>query len=178
MASTLSPTPIARSALTACGLTLTAAPISPSAGAVSNTSAAMPNIFSALAVASPARPPPTIAILQLDDISCSSLSTTSLKHTLINRDARHLYDPGPAALLLRQVGRQLLGRGRPRQRAHLGKCLLQLVAGERAGDAIADLLADRQRRARRGDQTGDRCGDELVEADLHQGRNVGRERTA
>src|SRR5262249_53997908 len=166
MASISSPTPIARSALTACGLTLTAAPISPSAGAVSNTSAAMPNIFSALAVASPARPPPTIAIRQLD-IRCSTFS--------LDRDARHLHDAGPAALLLRQVGRQLLGRGRPRQRTHLGKCLLQLVAGERARDATADLLADRQRRARRGGPAGGRCGDELVEGALQQGRDGGRE---
>src|SRR5215207_8033618 len=67
-AATLSPTPIACSALTACGLALTAAPISPKAGAVSNTSALMPKVCSAFAAASPASPPPTIANLQLDDI--------------------------------------------------------------------------------------------------------------
>src|SRR5262249_11504371 len=67
-AATLSPTPIACSALTACGLTLTAAPISPRAGAVSNTSARIPWVLSACAAASPASPPPTIAIPQLDDI--------------------------------------------------------------------------------------------------------------
>ena len=71
-AATLSPTPIACSALTACGLVLTAAPISPKAGAVSKTSAFMPNVCSAFAAASPARPPPTIAILQLDGIRSSS----------------------------------------------------------------------------------------------------------
>src|SRR5439155_25582682 len=67
-AATWSPTPIACSALTACGLTLTAAPISPRAGALSKTSAFIPNVFSACAAASPARPPPTIANLRLDDI--------------------------------------------------------------------------------------------------------------
>src|ERR1700743_3104675 len=75
-AATRSPTPIARSALTACGLVLTAAPISPSAGAVSNTSALRPNVFSALAAASPARPPPTIAILQPDAIPFSIAVST------------------------------------------------------------------------------------------------------
>src|SRR5262249_39880925 len=70
-AATLSPTPIACSALTACGLTLTAAPISPRAGAVSNTSARIPWVLSACAAASPASPPPTLAIPQLDDIGPS-----------------------------------------------------------------------------------------------------------
>src|SRR4051812_40966081 len=67
-AAILSPTPIACSALTACGLTLTAAPISPKAGAASKTSAFIPKVSSARAAASPASPPPTIAILQLPDI--------------------------------------------------------------------------------------------------------------
>jgi hypothetical protein len=39
---------------------LTAAPISPKAGAVSKTSAFIPKVFSAFAAASPASPPPTI----------------------------------------------------------------------------------------------------------------------
>ena len=55
-AAILSPTPIACSALTACGLTLTAAPISPSAGAVSNTSALIPKVFSALRGREPGEP--------------------------------------------------------------------------------------------------------------------------
>src|SRR5215510_9798865 len=67
-AATLSPRSIACSALTACGLTLTAAPISPNAGAASNTSACIPKVRSACAAASPASPPPTIAIPQLDGI--------------------------------------------------------------------------------------------------------------
>src|SRR5579862_4338446 len=66
-AATLSPTPMARSAFTACGLAFTAAPISPSAGAASKTSAFTPKTVSAFAAASPASPPPTIAILQVDD---------------------------------------------------------------------------------------------------------------
>src|SRR5262245_62762925 len=70
-AATLSARSIARSALTACGLTLTAAPISPKAAAASNTSAVMPKVRSACAAASPASPPPTIAILQLDGIRCT-----------------------------------------------------------------------------------------------------------
>src|SRR5262245_53384225 len=73
-AATLSPRSIARSALTACGLTLTAAPISPKAAAASNTSAVMPKVRSACAAASPASPPPTIAILQLDGIHLSGRS--------------------------------------------------------------------------------------------------------
>jgi hypothetical protein len=52
-------------------LTLTAAPISPKAGAASKTSAFIPKVVSACAAASPASPPPTIAILQLDDIRFS-----------------------------------------------------------------------------------------------------------
>src|SRR5215813_345097 len=72
-AAILSPRPIACSALTACGLTLTAAPISPKAGAVSKTSAFMSKVRSACAAASPARPPPTMAILQLD---CTPLHPT------------------------------------------------------------------------------------------------------
>src|SRR5580658_6976650 len=61
-AAILSPRPIAMSALLALGLVLTPAPISPSCGAASNTSADMPKAASACAVASPASPPPTIAI--------------------------------------------------------------------------------------------------------------------
>src|SRR6516225_4782722 len=68
-AATLSPRPIACSALKACGLTLTAAPISPKAAAASKTSACIPKVLSACAAASPASPPPTIAIVHLDDIS-------------------------------------------------------------------------------------------------------------
>src|SRR6266566_10005881 len=67
-AATLSPRPIACSALQACGLTLTAAPISPKAAAASKTSACIPQVLSACAAATPASPPPTIAILQLPDI--------------------------------------------------------------------------------------------------------------
>src|SRR6266487_631613 len=71
-AATLSPRPIACSALQACGLTLTAAPISPKAAAASKTSACIPQVLSACAAASPASPPPTIAILQLPDIRPSA----------------------------------------------------------------------------------------------------------
>src|SRR3954471_17569378 len=78
-AATWSPTPIACSALTACGLTFTAAPISPQAGAVSNTSAFMPQAFSALAGASPASRPPTIAILQL---RCSTMIVNQARFAL------------------------------------------------------------------------------------------------
>src|SRR4051812_45221780 len=78
-AAILSPTPIACSALTACGLTLTAAPISPKAGAVSKTSALIPRLFSACAAAIPASPPPTIANLQLDDIRPSSALSLCLR---------------------------------------------------------------------------------------------------
>src|SRR3977135_973108 len=85
-AATLSPTPIACSALTACGLTLTAAPISPKAGAVSKPSAFVPKVFSACAAASPASPPPTIAILQLDDIRPSG--ALSLRLCLIEPELR------------------------------------------------------------------------------------------
>src|SRR5215475_9919451 len=73
-AATLSARSIACSALTACGLTLTAAPISPKAAAASNTSAVIPKVLSACAAASPASPPPTIAILQLDGIHLSGRS--------------------------------------------------------------------------------------------------------
>src|SRR5215472_10569988 len=73
-AATLSPRPIACSALKACGLTLTAAPISPKAAAASKTSACIPKVLSACAAASPASPPPTIAIRQLDDIRPSNPS--------------------------------------------------------------------------------------------------------
>src|SRR5277367_6724530 len=61
-AAILSPRPIAWSALLALGLVLTPAPISPRWGAASNTSAAMPKAASACAAASPASPPPTMAI--------------------------------------------------------------------------------------------------------------------
>src|SRR5438128_1835880 len=79
-AAILSPMPMARSALTACGLVLTAAPISPKAGAVSNTSALIPKVFSACAAAIPASPPPTIAILQLDGIHSSSALSLRVFH--------------------------------------------------------------------------------------------------
>src|SRR4249919_2982302 len=85
MAAISSPTPMACSALTACGLTLTEAPISPNAEAASKTSALIPNVLRALAAASPARPPPTIAMLQPIDIVCSDHSSF-LQHFTYVRD--------------------------------------------------------------------------------------------
>src|SRR6516225_8398391 len=93
-ASTLAPRPIACRALTACGLVLTAAPISPSAGACSNTSVSMPTVASDWAVARPASPPPTIAILQLDAIRPSASA---------NQRFWHLGDVLPSPLNRRQV---------------------------------------------------------------------------
>src|SRR5579862_9904617 len=61
-AAIFSPKPIAISACVAFGATLTAAPISPSAGAASKTSAAIPKRESACAAANPASPPPTITM--------------------------------------------------------------------------------------------------------------------
>src|SRR5262245_33862846 len=81
---------MARSDLTACGLTLTAAPISPNAGAVSNTSAFIPKVDSACAAASPASPPPTIAILQLDDIHPPGLDAGWLGPFRRHRNRRQL----------------------------------------------------------------------------------------
>src|SRR5579862_6064471 len=61
-AAIFSPKPMAISACVAFGATLTAAPISPSAGAASKTSAAIPKRESACAAANPASPPPTITM--------------------------------------------------------------------------------------------------------------------
>src|SRR5258708_6589917 len=150
-AATLSATPIACSALTACGLTLTAAPISPKAGAVSKTSTFIPNAFSALAAASPASPPPTIAILKFDDIF--------VLQTSINRDPCCLYDSSPATLLLCQVRSKFIRSGRPRAGAHLCKGLFDFIGGERTGDRFAELLPDGNRSARRRNDKIDRYGD-------------------
>ena len=61
-AAIFSPSPMAISACVAFGATLTAAPISPKAGAASKTSASIPNRDSACAAANPASPPPTITM--------------------------------------------------------------------------------------------------------------------
>src|ERR1700691_1792943 len=89
-AATLSPAPIARSALLAWGLTLTAAPISPKAGAASNSSAFTPRVVSACAAATPASPPPTIAILQLADMRLSSHSPGPIGRMPIETQPPHL----------------------------------------------------------------------------------------
>src|SRR3984885_7051218 len=62
-AAIFSSSPMAGSARAAFGATLTAAPISPKAGAASKTSARIPIRVSAWAAANPASPPPTITIL-------------------------------------------------------------------------------------------------------------------
>src|SRR5262245_13308066 len=175
-AATLSPTLIARSALTACGLVLTAAPISPRAGAVSKTSALIPRAFSAFAAASPASPPPTIAILQLADIRYSA--ATVVGRSSIDRDPCCLHDSGPELLLLRQIGSQSLRRMRPRGGADLRERLLDFVAGQRAAHGVAQLLPDCEVRARRRDHEIDRGGDELIESALHHGGKLGCQRTA
>src|SRR5437879_475209 len=169
-AAILSPTPIACSALTACGLALTAAPISPRAGAVSNTSGAIPKVLSAFAAASPASPPPTIAILQLPDIRSSCRS--------IDRYPRRLHDARPAILLLRHVRRKRFRRGRPGSGTRFRKCLLDLIAGERARHRFAQLPPARKGSAGRRDDEIDRRGDEVIEPALHHGRNDRRERAA
>src|SRR5262249_2224534 len=135
-AATLSPTPIACSALTACGLTLTAAPISPRAGAASKTSAFIPRVLDACAAASPASPPPSIAIPQLDDI----LPPETLKPSSVDRDPRCLHNSSPALLLLHQVRSKLLRRSRPRVGADFCKCLVDFVAGKRTRHRFAHLL--------------------------------------
>src|SRR5690242_11755780 len=60
----------------------------------------------------------------------------------IDRNLRCVDDAGPLRLLVRQIGRELLGRSRPCMCAHLCERLLDLVALQRLDHRLADLLPD------------------------------------
>src|SRR5271170_7640130 len=102
-ATILSPSPIPRSTRIACGLTLMPAPISPRLDAPSKISASKPNWASAAAVAKPARPPPTIAML-------GAFITDDSQPTALDDRSLHQSQDGRRCLQLRKAERAALER--------------------------------------------------------------------